>query len=385
MMNKVGVGAIIYAVYAAIIPLNMIMNFTGATINRYVGMLVIVVFMAEISVGKTVYLKRSALKYLLLYIWCVLTIAWSINRNRTESQLFTFSFLIVILILSNIRDFSQKELELIKNSMVVSSAFIFFYLAPNLEISYSRGTLTSSAGSADANGLAANLLFCLWIGIHLLMKSRNRLLKVFYSICCLSILGSIFSTGSRGAILALVISAIVVSRKWIAKRLRALTIKDAITAFLVVSLLICGVKFILHNTNVNVIERISLAALKSDGGSGRAEIWRGVFRVMLDHPIRSIIGFGFGCEGHVCDLALGVYSGIHNVYIEYWATTGLVGLTMVLYVFYRKVQLLRSRMLSEALLVSLMVLCVPLGFFMDKGTWNVLLLTDCDYFEKSEK
>ena len=34
--EKIGLDAVVFAIYCAMAPLNMILNFTGATINKYV-------------------------------------------------------------------------------------------------------------------------------------------------------------------------------------------------------------------------------------------------------------------------------------------------------------------------------------------------------------
>lgn len=36
----ISIDAVLFAVYCALAPMNMVMNFSGATINKYVGLLV---------------------------------------------------------------------------------------------------------------------------------------------------------------------------------------------------------------------------------------------------------------------------------------------------------------------------------------------------------
>lgn len=382
--QKVGIGAIIYAVYCAIIPLNMVLNFTGFTINKYIAILVIFFFTIEIFARRAYHISKHCVPFIIFVIWCFITVLWSIKIDRTISQLNTLFGLLVVFLLGLVRGFNKREIELIKIAAIVVAVAVLFWLAPNLSVSYTRATLTSRAGVADQNGLAANLLFVLWYAIDEVVK-KQKSWKLFYLICAIIITLELLLIASRGAIMALAISLIVYNYIKTKRSAVKLSRKKTIVLLVVIPSLLM-ILFIRMNSIIDwffvrfpATRRLGIQKMIADGGMGRTKHWKNALKMIFDSPIKTIFGYGFGCEGEVLKRANDGYSGIHNVFLEYWVTTGLIGLLLLVVLFWKlaQVALKNKDDLSVALVFALATVCFFLGFFLDKGTWNVFLMVLC--------
>ncbi len=371
-VEKVGIDAFIYAIYAALIPLNMILNFTGNTINRYVGII------AAAFIGMAVLMKRKkglkmskpVASLIVFTIWCTLSLFWSVHQRTSMGQYITFISSVALCLICVIRNFNARELRLIKKFMVIPSAVLVFYLEPNKDVSWSRGTISNSTGHADQNGLAANMLFAFWVAIDLYSTTERKSAKIFYAVCAVIIVIGMFFIASRGAILALMISAIIYIFTFNKEKIKFTTIFITLTA--------CAlIYFILTVLDFTSMERLSIESILEDAGTGRFDIWEHLFAYMgRDSVLRTFGGYGFGTETLVTRMAVGQYLGIHNTYLEYFFTTGIIGLGLMVWFLFSVLKNAKKNddKIAIILWVSLIIICIPLGFFLNKGSWHVLML-----------
>lgn len=370
--EKIGFDAFVYAIYCALIPLNMILNFTGSTINRYVGIVAAVfIGIKVIATKKQIVTSSKTIKIMLLFwIWCFCSYFWSADQESTLNWLITLTSVVALCLVCCFRKFNSRELYLIKYAMMLSSAALVLFLAPNLAHSYTRGTLTTSAGTADQNSLAANLVFALWIAIDLLKTSKGFFKFLCYASIILVIVGLLFLS-SRGAILALLISLFVYI--FILKKARL-----NVGTIILLTLACFIIVWILGALEIVAYERLSLQSILEDGATGRFGLWISLINLFFDSNVfRAVFGYGFATEKYVCALATGIPRGAHSVFIEYLMTTGIVGEVLLLSLFGSTLSTANKRKDSIAfvLLISLIVICIPLGFFLDKGAWNIIMLS----------
>lgn len=363
------IDAVVYALYCAILPLNMILNFTGATINKMIG-----VVAAGIICVRLVAQKKTAIKYtemltaIFFGLWSFMTSAWSVETNTTIQFLITLASLLLLYLVTIMRGFSEAELRLIKNAMILASSILILFLAPNVSVSTTRLTLKTSAGGADHNGLAANILFAFWMAVDQFQETNSKGGKVVYVVAVFLMLISLFLIASRGSFVALVLSALVYFVIYKGKRLK-LTSWIMIIAVVAVMLIVVG-------DNSVMFSRLNPAKMLEDGQSGRLMIWENTIDTIFADIPHFLFGYGYGCEAPVSFLSMGNRYGIHNIYLELWATVGLVGLGLFLaflWQLYRKAKM-RADHLAIALLVSFAVVGLFLGFSRDKGAWNVFAL-----------
>ena len=366
--DKIGWDAVVFAVYCAMAPLNMIMNYSGgATINKYVGILAAACMLVRVAMRKQFTVNRSALLVAGFLVWAFATSLWTIASGTTRALLITLASLVAVFLVGAIRGFNARELSFIKHIMIIMASALVFWIVPNQDYSYYRGTLSSEAGVADQNGLAANILFPLWMAIDLLMNTKGKK-RILYTVAAVCMSISLLMLASRGALVAFFISALVY---FIMRRKQ---IKPLVVVGIVVALALIYAYYV--KTNPGLLSRLSLESTKKDGGNGRIEIWSSTLSLLLSNPVRLLFGYGYGAETAVSILAMGTAIGTHNIYIEHLAAMGVIGLILLLWIlfFILKKAIRNKDYLAISLMISMMTVSMFLGFFRDKGAWNILLI-----------
>lgn len=234
------------------------------------------------------------------------------------------------MMLGLLRGFNAKEIIYIKYCMIIPAAILFFYLAPNMDVSYTRATLQTAAGTADHYSLAANLVFPLLMSIDELRKRNNKALKIVNGVCCFLIISGILMIASRGAIAAAVISIIVYfSLEW-KEAGKHIKIATLLRGVVVAAAVIFLGHYLIQHIDLPALTRLQFSAISSDKGTGRLDIWRGFIDAATDNIFRMLFGYGYGTEADISYQFINQKVDAHNVYLEHLATVGLIGLTILL-------------------------------------------------------
>lgn len=374
--NRISLTAIVYGVYCALLPLNMILNFTGFTVNKYVGILASGLILIDIVRRHSFALKKDYVIYIIFLIWAGITTAWTVDSTASSNAFSTLFNLVMLTILGLIRGFNRSEIKLIKYFMIIPSAVLFFYLAPNLNVSYTRMTLQTSAGAADQNSLALNLVFPLIMAIDEFKHNSNKIVKVINATCILLMVISLLLIASRGGILSAALSSVIYFYLEGKKEGKNITVSMLIRRIMIVLIVIAAGGWVIRNIEFSAISRLKLSVIMSDRGMGRLDIWKGFWKAIWDNPLRFLFGYGYGTEGWIGRHFVGETIGAHNVYLEHWATMGIGGLTLLFVMYYRPIitALKRKDSTSFACMVALMIGCLTLGFLSNKGSWNIIML-----------
>lgn len=375
VVEKIGIDALVYGIYAALIPFNMIMNFTGSTINKQIGIISAGFMILYLFLKKRYrYLKNINWALAFFITYCIISTLWSVNLSVTLSSLVTLISLVLIYALGKMREFNVKEINIIILLMTIFSMIIPFYLGINLDISYSRMTLSNETGSADQNGLASNMAFVAILAFDFLFTTKNRLVKIFYAIATGLILIGIFLTGSRGALLGLFVATLFYLLKMFPDLRKNKTFWKAIVILIIGTV---GIYFYLRNNlSDSIINRFSVSDVVASGGSGRLEVWANICKILLDNPLRAIFGYGFGTQKLVYGEVYGLQSASHNVFLQLLMDVGLVGVGafVISFVYFWKWAAKKYSYVSSALWIVLLFTFLTLTFTTNKGAWNVFLM-----------
>lgn len=216
----------------------------------------------------------------------------------------------------------------------LGTAFFGVVLPVMTEQSLSR--LTGLAG--DANYAAAQLLSALPIGVALFFLVNKLWLRLGVAGATLACLAGLVATGSRGALVAGVISTIVaiivVEPRY---RLRAAG-AAAVTAFLVLVMLVTVAPPSARERIAELPQNISGQTGLSETSVGRTELWRVAGQMGLDNPIGGVgVGQFPNNSGQYSyrlsklertDFLLETPKVAHNAYLQVLAEVGLVGLLL---------------------------------------------------------
>lgn len=374
--ERINLDALIYGVYAAIIPMNMIMNFSGAaTVNKQLGMIAAAVMILFILFQRKMrYLKNPNWGFIVFALYTVLSSAWSISFSETISALTTLLSLVLIYLVGKMREFNSKEVWVVVVLMIAAAAMMPFFLGVNTAVSYSRGTLMNENGAADHNGLACNLAFCAILALNGYFISEKKVVKYAFAVATGLIVIAVFMTGSRGALAGLGIAIVY----YLLKAFPELRSRHSVwgTVILVTVAVVALFYYLENNLSAAILRRLSLGTILYDRGSGRLDTWKNIFHILWDNPIRALVGWGYGTQKTVLANYYGVGHASHNAFLQMWIDVGLVGMIAFLVgmIKFWKEALQKRVNVVNALWIALFVTLMTLTFGTNKGAWNVFLL-----------
>lgn len=182
-------------------------------------------------------------------------------------------------------------------------------------------------GTHDPNYLAAAIVPAMMMAAGLAARPGRPLLRLgLGAVMALLALG-LAATESRGGLLAAAVVLVGAFALWRGRR-------TVIALFTVVLVVVAGLWF---SASPAAWERITNVG---DGGSGRSDTWQVAWRVVEAHPVA---GAGLAQFPAVSpdfvdrpgalpsiDLLIRERIVVHNVYLQLWAETGIVGLLLFL-------------------------------------------------------
>lgn len=229
-----------------------------------------------------------------------------------------------------------------------------------------RAVILLPGGGSDANELCAYFVVPLAILGDRLVSLRSSWSRLWASILISVFAFCVVSTGSRGGLIACLVSFVIsvvlaLKRRGVIKALGGLV---TMAATVMVTLAVGALQLFPDK----VLARLSLAALAEDGGSGRDVIWRESWNLMMAEGPRVFFGFGpFGNQ----------VTGptMHNQFLQSFVDGGLIG--AVLFVWLCLSLLKRSSLVSvylAALVGTLTILLTLSASASFKPVWAVFMI-----------
>ena len=374
--EKIHIDAFLYAVYAAIIPINMIMNYSGkATVNKQIGIIAVIAMLLFIILQhKYMFLYNPNKGLIVFIIYSLFSLVWSVSFTDSIAALTTLFSLLFIYLIGKLRAFNSKEVLIISICMIALASAIPFFLGINKAVSYSRGTLMNENGAADHNGLACNLVFGAILALDKFFSIKKRFFKYVFAAGTGLIIIAIFITGSRSAIIALGVSVIYYLIKSFPKLKGSRSFWG--TIILTVVAFVAVYYYLENHLHSAVIKRLGLVAILYGRGNGRIDIWKNILKIIGDNPIRALFGWGYGTQKVVYASYYGIRDAAHNVFLQLWLDVGIIGMAAFLagiMKFWKDANYYHVYV-SNALWLALFITFMTLSFSTNKGAWNVFLL-----------
>ncbi len=372
--EKIGFGALLYAVYAILIPFNQVLNFSGTgTITRYVGAAVIAVVGMDCLIKfkkNRIYLEQ--ILFFAFIAWSFLTVLWGINGTSIPTTL--ISQLLMFTVVS-LRKLNNKETKLIVVVTILSCIALAFQMVTNVEAyTGGRGTIATEAGEADPNTVSVNLAIATLAALWIMFGSNKKAVKLMCIAASLFMIIAMVVTGSRTGLLALgcgYLYTLIVKGKGNSKKIWFKMIFILILAVIVVFFAVeYGI------ISIEIFERLTVGDVQETGGNGRLEIWKAYFKALMDNPVRMIVGYGSGSTRSVANMYLGAARSTHNSFISVLVTSGIIGLIIMLAMICKTWShgARRNNKMFVAMLIVCIVSCMTIDFFHQKEIWNVFTL-----------
>lgn len=374
--NQVGFSAILFGVYTAIIPINPIMNLTGAgTINKYLGMIVIGLIVVSMLLKKQKFaFKRGYNTILLFIIISLISYFYAMNQIVVIASITSLISLVIFYVVCTNKSYSNSEKNYIKLCSIFGSLVVSFYLISIRDLFYNRVRIITSDGQwADPNGLSASIALGIIILISYLFETKNKTKIILIVGCMIIMLYAMLLTGSRGGLMGLVAGvSIYIVFGTIREKITKKRMFIYFIALIFIVTLILNTGILSKYINMEVLNRLKISSAIETGGSGRLTIFKNSLQVFYKRPLT---GYGFGTAPYVLQKYYGTYTGTHNDILYLALGTGVVGLILFISFLINtiKITLIRNDTLTLSLIVMVLVLGLSLDYMLNKNFWNVMI------------
>ena len=266
-------------------------------------------------------------------LWTLLTLAWAPDAGVSTLAIrdMLYADLGFVLILGTM--LRREHVRLLATAFVIGATLSVLYGVAKGGLSGGGGYVVDldgrfQAGSGDPNYLGAVLVPAIVLAAGL-MPRRSALARMGLGLAIVVCAIGLAATQSRGGLIAASWRALVAFAIWRGRRL-------AIAAVIALAGAVTAAFFLL---SPSAWERIGSG---NNSGSGRIDIWNVAWRVVSDHPIAGVGAGQFaqvsphyvqqpGALDYV-SLIVEKQIVVHNVYLQLWVETGIVGLMLFLLV-----------------------------------------------------
>ena len=265
-----------------------------------------------------------------LVVWILLSLGWAPAPGSAERPIkeLLYAFLGFVLVLGTILE--RRYARWLATAFVAGAALTVLWGVAKGGLSGSASEVADVAGrlqggAGDPNFLAALLVPAIMLACGLAVRrstARRLLLGLATGIMAIGLA----ATQSRGGLIAAGVCAGGALVIWRGRR----------ALVLLAIALAAAAAVLFFAANPGAWHRI----VQSNQGSGRVDIWKVAWRVVHDHPV---VGVGFAQFPQVSphyvlqpgalqyvNLIVEKHIVVHNLYLELWAETGIIGLLLFL-------------------------------------------------------
>lgn len=257
-----------------------------------------------------------------LYIWLVMVtlvdIIWSLEVSYLSYSILGTIFLWPYMNYGNINMLKRMSLSIIITGTVLACSYLLF--AKNFAEAYSGGGGFEREGWTDPNYFGCVVgMGIIAASVEIVQKRYSLLIKVLFGATILVMLACLAINASRGALLAVGVSCIIL----------ILITHLKLKVKLLMTFLIVGMLLYLDSLGYFELLRYRIE-IDDNGGSGRTIIWETKIKEFFSDnnplPYLSYI-FGLGLqEGRKLAQYKLVHTGFHNDFIAFLCEYGFVGL-----------------------------------------------------------
>lgn len=331
-LNRQNIASLLCLLSVACLPLSWIGSSFGSLFRTIIVLIIatyLIIFRGTISINKN--------NIRLIKAWAVYAtyvVARSFFSANIESAIYNIlgvCLIFVIAILFSTQKFDEvNRKRMIKIWLSVGVISVLqFLLGDRSGINQytSRTTLRILGSALDPNEFASIFVIIIPLCASELYRCKRKAYKLFLSLFMIVCLYCVLLTGSRGALLAVLVALCYLYIK---------ILKKSFSGFLLVSLLILIAGFILFEYFLpllapDVVKRFSIEALIMDQGSGRSVIWLEVINKFIDGSVFTwLFGFAYGGlkVGSLFNMSTDT---MHNQFVQELISNGFIGFVLYIY------------------------------------------------------
>ena len=375
--RNIGAHCILACLYFLLLPTTIAVNSSGNSFLKLATIPIAAYFVITIIFSKKT-LQFNAV-HLLLCVYTLSALITLFMSPDTVSIYSVFGYFLnaaLYLCLTVVR-YNEEELSLMENVQVLLLLILVsITLFSNAEMA-DRTTLMIFGQKSDPNYFVGFFVFPICVTLKKIIQSRFRIL---YGVLLCLCLYCIFMTGSRGGLLAIVVTIAAFGLIYPEKARNKAIIILAGCLFLLVAWFVA--KPFLPN---NIISRMTIENVIETGGTGRWEIWRIMLHEIKYSQNQFLLGRGFDSMNKIFLDGKWTSAVAHNQILQVLYNQGFLGLitflTLTMGCFLR---CLRKRKTVSIAIIGMMAISVSLSFNQTTRTfWNLVAYAALD-FSRSE-
>lgn len=372
--EPIGIVALSLGIYFIMMPFDSFPVFGMGSLLRVVSLLPITaILLCMLRKNEYIFYLDSLSGILLIYM-AAQAITCLYSRHPEVSldylQRLILNFALILFVGSMYADYTAKEIDFLKKCLVFGglATMVFTFVFSDFG---SAGRLTISVNGAlqDQNMLNGYMLYAYAFFFTGFMKKK----KIIYVIPIAGILLFALLTGSRGAILCLVGSAIaiVLTQMIFVKEDRAVV---TIIFFLILAVLLLNYNLVLSLLPPAIAQRFSIDYLMRHGSTGRTDIWRYLLRLFRESDIfHTFFGYGYAMVAYINRMN---HLVAHNLWIEHLLMGGIIDeliFCSMLILFGYKAWKTRDVTIIGTY-AGLLCMMMSLSFLCYKPLWNCMMM-----------
>ena len=319
----------------------------------------------------------------LFYLFLILSLLWTENLSQGLEYLRKYYFVVLllpILYTSIDRKWIPQIYSAFLSAMIISeilSYLIFFDLMPFKH----KETWSSIDPSPFMHHTPYSifLIFSIFLMLtRLLYENKTRIQTIFYSFFILTMTANLFLNSGRTGQFALLITLMVFINVYFRFHwLKTLLLTTATSAIIFTTAFYSSPNF--HNRSIETYQTINYLIthaepLKNDSTGFRFMMWQTAGTIIGEHPL---LGVGIGDDRDAYDVMLSTkllnlkeqingFTDFHNTYLQITVSAGLVGLGLLIWIFYtlsRNLSPNRERKTIGSAMITLWLCFMLIGNF----------------------
>ena len=364
--RNISMHCILACLYFLLLPTTIAVNSAGNSILKLATIPIAGFFLISIFFSKT-RLQFNAVHLLLFaYTLSTLITLFVSPDNVSVNSVIGYFLNAALYLCLTVVPYHEKELSLMENVQILLLVILVtITLFSNSEIA-DRTTIMIFGQKSDPNYFVGFFIFPICVTLKKIIQSKYRiffLILLFLSIYC------IFLTGSRGGLIAIMITIAAF----------ALIYPDNFKHKVFV--LLAGCSFLMFVWFVvapflpdNIISRLTIEDVLETGGTGRWNIWKSMLHEIKYSQDKFLLGRGFDAMNKVFLDGKWSSAVAHNQVIQLLYNQGVFGLIAFLSLtagcFFRCI---RKRKTVSVAIIGMMALSVSLSFNQTTRTfWNLV-------------
>lgn len=327
--------------------------------------------------------KKLFYAWSMYILYALITVAW----GGVTSQQITIAFGMIVLYAISIvfvgSYINISDVERIDYAWLIAGVFfiILFFTGSRVNLGWSsRQSLVIMGTQTDANEFASFFVIAISVAIIHFLNSKKLFVKCMLWVLILCGIYIILMSGSRGALIAMIISMLITlfTGKRLTLKGLIMIIVFGFIAWLVIKN--CIIELIPENT----LSRISIEAIINDNGSGRSDIWKSAINDYWNGSIFNIL-FGYGYGGIEVSNGFGMAtSTMHNQFLQNLVSYGIVGFALYLRLLFLVFkEYIRNKVDYVGCFIGIMIMSLTITMGPSyKILWIMLMIPMLTYYNE---